>query len=81
MDKTLAKQKDEILFVRIDNDGYNLGAQRREIKGSDIPEVIKIIKDYQNGLDIPDNPLVTKQAKGYCTKIIYWLEIDIRKRL
>jgi type I restriction enzyme M protein len=63
MDKTLAKQKDEILFVRIDNDGYNLGAQRREIKGSDIPEVIKIIKDYQNGLDIPDNPLVTIASK------------------
>lgn len=63
MDKTLAKQKDEILFVKIDNDGYNLGAQRREVKGSDIPEVIKIIKDYQNGLDILDNPLVTISSK------------------
>lgn len=63
MDKTLAKQKDEILFVRIDNDGYNLGAQRREIKGSDIPEVIKIIKDYQNGIDISDSALVTIASK------------------
>ena len=63
MDKTLAKQKDEILFVKIDNDGYDLGAQRREIKGSDIPEIIKIIKDYQNGIDISDSALVTIASK------------------
>lgn len=63
MDKTLAKQKDEILFVKINNDGYDLGAQRREVKGSDIPEVIKIIKDYQNGIDVSDNALVTIASK------------------
>lgn len=63
MDKTLAKQKDEILFVKVNNDGYDLGAQRREIKGSDIPEVIKIIKDYYNGVDISDSALVTIASK------------------
>lgn len=59
MDRTLAKQKNEIIFVKINNDGYDLGAQRREVKGSDIPEIIKIIKDYQNGIDVSDNTLVT----------------------
>ena len=73
MDKTLAKQKDEILFVKVNNDGYDLGAQRREIKGSDIPEVIKIIKDYQKGLDIPDNPLVTIASKKDIAKQDYFL--------
>ncbi|MGN6298502.1 MAG: HsdM family class I SAM-dependent methyltransferase [Ginsengibacter sp.] len=34
MGKELAKKKDDILFVKIDNDGYGLGAQRNEIKGS-----------------------------------------------
>lgn len=63
MDKTLAKQKDEILFVKINNDGYGLGAQRREVNGSDIPEVIKIVKDYQNGKDVSDNTLVTIASK------------------
>jgi type I restriction enzyme M protein len=63
MDKTLAKQKGEILFVKISNDGYDLGAQRREVKGSDIPEVIKINKDYQNGIDVSDNALVTIASK------------------
>lgn len=63
MDKTLAKQKDEILFVKINNDGYDLGAQRREVNGSDIPEVKRIIKDYQNGKDVSDNALVTIASK------------------
>lgn len=58
-DKTLAKQKNEILFVKLNNDGFDLGAQRREINDNDIPEVIKIINDYQNGLDVSENPLVT----------------------
>lgn len=62
-DRTLAKQKDEILFVKINNDGYDLGAQRRDIKGSDIPEAIKIIKDYMNGNDVSANPLVTIASK------------------
>lgn len=63
MDRAFAKQKDEILFVKINNDGYDLGAQRREIIGSDIPEVIKIIKDYMRGEDISDNVLVTMANK------------------
>lgn len=62
-DKTLAKQKEEILFVKLNNDGFDLGAQRREISGSDIPEIIKIIKNYQNGLDVSDNVLVTIVSK------------------
>lgn len=62
-DRTLAKQKEEILFVKINNDGYDLGAQRRDVKGSDIPEAIKIVKDYQNGNDVSDNALVTVASK------------------
>ncbi|MDD3704669.1 MAG: N-6 DNA methylase [Clostridiaceae bacterium] len=63
LDKTLAKQKDDILFVKINNDGYDLGAQRREIKGSDIPGVIRIVRDYMNGTNVSDNALVTVASK------------------
>lgn len=52
IDKALAKTKDSILFVKLNNDGYDLGAQRREIKGSEIPDVINIFKDYQAGKDV-----------------------------
>ena len=62
-DKTIAKQKDEILFVKINNDGFDLGAQRREIKGSDIPDVIRIIMDYKEGKDVSNSILVTIASK------------------
>ena len=62
-DRTIAKQKDEILFVKINNDGYGLGAQRRETKGSDIPDVIEIIKDYKEGKDVSANELATIASK------------------
>ena len=39
-DKTLAKKTDKILFVKIDNDGFDLGAQRRPIKENDIPKAL-----------------------------------------
>lgn len=47
IDKTLAKERDSILFVKLNNDGFDLGAQRREIKGSEIPTVISAIQKYQ----------------------------------
>jgi type I restriction enzyme M protein len=56
MDKTLAKERDNILFVKLNNDGYDLGAQRREIKGSEIPDVINVIQDYQKGVNIKSHP-------------------------
>ncbi len=46
MDKTLAKNGDSILFVKIENDGFDLGAQRRQKEGTELPEAVKIIKDY-----------------------------------
>mgnify|MGYP001852012354 FL=1 len=46
IDKSFARLKDELLFVKLNNDGFDLGAQRREIEGSEIPEIIRIIKRY-----------------------------------
>jgi type I restriction enzyme M protein len=38
LDKALAKKTDKILFVKIENDGLDLGAQRRPVKGNEMPE-------------------------------------------
>lgn len=47
MDKTLAKKNKQILFLKIDNDGYNLGAQRSAIKGGQLEEAIEILKAFK----------------------------------
>lgn len=48
MDKELAKKTNEILFVKIDNDGFNLGAQRNAVKGGQLEEAIEIIHNFAN---------------------------------
>jgi type I restriction enzyme M protein len=47
LDKTLAKKTDKILFIKIENDGFDLGAQRRAIKGNDLPTALEKISDYK----------------------------------
>ncbi|MCX6259266.1 MAG: N-6 DNA methylase, partial [Bacteroidia bacterium] len=50
LDKVLAKKTDRILFVKIENDGFDLGAQRRAIKDNDIPTALKFISQYKTSL-------------------------------
>lgn len=47
LDDELAKQRKEILFVKIENDGFDLGAQRREIDKNDLPQALSIIQKFQ----------------------------------
>mgnify|MGYP001412495661 CR=1 FL=1 len=50
LDKALAKNTDKVLFVKIENDGFDLGAQRRAIKGNNIPAALQVISSYQTGI-------------------------------
>lgn len=65
IDRTLAKERDNILFVKLNNDGFELGAQRREIKGSEIPDVINIFKDYHKNIDVEgrENVVLVKKSE------------------
>lgn len=50
LDKALAKKSDSILFVKIEQDGYDLGAQRREIAKDDLPTAQAEIAEYKRRL-------------------------------
>ncbi len=45
----LAKQSKEVLFLKIENDGFDLGANKRAIDKNDLPEALSIYKKWQNG--------------------------------
>lgn len=49
LDKQLAKRNDEILFVKVENDGFDLGAQRRRIEKNDLPLAFEIVRGWQKG--------------------------------
>jgi len=46
LDKSLAKQSDTIGFFKLENDGFDLGAQRRPIDKNDLPQVHTEITEY-----------------------------------
>jgi len=50
LDKTLAKKTDEIIFVKIEHDGFELGAQRRESKQNDLPDALENLRAYKRAL-------------------------------
>lgn len=69
MDKNLAKKTDSILFVKVENDGFDLGAQRRAIDKNDLTQALVILQRYkqavQNGEDpngILDSSALSKMA-------------------
>ncbi len=56
MDKQLAKKADTILFVKVNNDGFDLGAQRRAIEKNDLTEALAILQQYKQALQSGEDP-------------------------
>jgi len=52
LDKRVHKQTDKVLFVKVQNDGFNLGAQRRAVANSDLPEAKRLLRGW---LTAPDS--------------------------
>lgn len=50
LDKRLAKKTDKILFLKINNDGFDLGAQRRPIDKNDLPKALETIQNYRDSI-------------------------------
>ena len=50
LDKSLARKSDTIAFFKIENDGFGLGAQRREIEKNDLPQAQAEIGEYMRRL-------------------------------
>ena len=46
LDKALAQKTDRIAFFKVENDGFGLGAQRREIAKNDLPQVKEELGEY-----------------------------------
>ena len=46
LDKELAQKTDRVAFFKVENDGFDLGAQRREIAENDLPQVREELGEY-----------------------------------
>jgi type I restriction enzyme M protein len=59
----LAKQSQEILFVKIEQDGYDLGATKRPISKNDLPTALDILNKWNTGEKI-ENKLAVYVEKS-----------------
>ena len=48
-DKEKAKKTDEVLFIKIENDGFDLGDKRQPIDKNDLPEALEILEAWKQG--------------------------------
>lgn len=62
LDRTVAKQNDSVLFVKINNDGFGLGAQRREIAHNDLIPALEVIKNHRKGETV-ESPIAQQVLK------------------
>ncbi len=50
MDRAIAKKTENILFVKVANDGFDLGSQRNKIDKDDLPEALDILKGNKKAI-------------------------------
>ena len=62
LDKSLAKRTDSIAFFKVENDGFDLGAQRRPIDSNDLPHTQLALREYMENVGNMDGQ--DKQDKG-----------------
>lgn len=74
LDKVLAKKTDHIAFFKVENDGFDLGAQRREIDKNDLPQVAEELCEYLARLragetvdDFQSTPMAAEPGAQYTT--------------
>jgi type I restriction enzyme M protein len=48
LDRRIARERDNILFVKVENDGFDLGAQRREIAKNDLTNAKGLITQFRD---------------------------------
>ncbi|HPG41767.1 MAG TPA: N-6 DNA methylase [bacterium] len=66
MDRQIAKKTDSILFVKIENDGFGLGAQRREQAGSDLPNAVSALAEWKKAINMDKQDGQDKEEKISC---------------
>ena len=80
LDKAISQKTKSILFIKIDNDGFDLGSKREIIKGSQMPAAIQSLSKFKMNLDanevFTDTEIAMAIDKSKITKNGYKLNGD-----
>jgi type I restriction-modification system DNA methylase subunit/restriction endonuclease S subunit len=61
VDRKLARERDSIILVKVENDGFSLNTNRTPIDKNDLPDVLKILRAYKSSTKTP--PLTKGRTK------------------
>lgn len=67
LNKVFAKKTDEVVFVKVQNDGFSLGSQRRPVGQNDLPAAQEILQAWQRN-ERQENPLAQWVDKAAITE-------------
>lgn len=62
LDTVFARTANDIVFAKVQNDGFDLGAQRRPIESNDLPAVQTMLQAWHSGAR-QDNPLAQRVSR------------------
>jgi type I restriction enzyme M protein len=68
LDKSLVKKSNHILFIKIANDGFDLGAQRREHDKNDLPLALEAFNAYKESIS-SGKAFDEEKYKSICTLV------------
>ena len=72
LDRAMAQKTDRVAFFKVENDGFDLGAQRREIAENDLPKVREELREYLGRLRAGESVLtdgVAEPRVDYTTEL------------
>lgn len=68
LDKSLAKKNNHILFIKVENDGFDLGAQRREHDKNDLPLALIAFNAFKESISY-GNSFDEEKYDSICTLV------------
>ena len=73
LDRALAKKTDRVAFFKVENDGFDLGAQRREIDKNDLPQIGQAVREYMDtagNMDVQDRQDKDEASPSPCSSML-----------
>jgi type I restriction enzyme M protein len=65
LDRNLARRTDELLFVKVESDGFDLGAQRRPNGKNDLPEALEILDGHKTAQKAQEGKMALTVSRNH----------------
>ncbi len=82
LDKEFSKHTEKIVFITVENDGFELGTQRKPIEKNDLPKVFSALREWKDKQKISDEKNVfSVTKKQILDNIDYSFTVDRYKEI